>query len=216
MLGDRPAIRILYWPFALPSRMLPAADRWLRTNLDALGISYQLQTRHDLDEHKPSELRTEEVDLLLVGGGNTFRLLDAIRRNGFINPIRQFSRSGGDFYGGSAGAVVACETIEIAKGHDPNDVDLTDLRSLGLITGMEILPHFAPDQSVNASRRVRERGGAVIGLPESIGIARTGQVATGTADVHTTPGTGKLRPVLTGPDRSRQNVQIAAAINSVG
>ena len=131
----RQTTRIVYWPVALPPALAASADQWLRTNLDSLGTGYQLDTWEDLDRHRASELTPDDVDLLFVGGGNTFRLLDAVRRSRFLEPVRAFWHDGGDYYGGSAGAVLACETIAIAEGHDANDCNLKDLAALGLMRG---------------------------------------------------------------------------------
>lgn len=166
----RPMTRIVYWPFALPAEICASADQWLRSNLDLLGVNYQLDTWQTLGDHEPSELHPELVDLLFVGGGNTFRLLDRVRRHGFVQPTRRFWNAGGDYYGGSAGAVLACESIEIADGHDPNEVGLRDLTGLGLLAGVAVLPHFTDDQLANASEWASSRRTVVFGLPESVGL----------------------------------------------
>ncbi len=44
----RRTTRIVYWPVALPPAMLASADRWLRDGLDALQVSYELDTWTDL------------------------------------------------------------------------------------------------------------------------------------------------------------------------
>lgn len=177
MLGDRRA-RIVYWPFALPESMRPTADRWLRDNLDDLGVEYELDTWTSLADRHPTELTTAHADVLFVGGGNTFRLLDHVRRAGFVGAVREFRRAGGDYYGGSAGAVLACESIAIADGRDVNEPGLTDLTALGLIQGVAILPHFTTDQREAAQRWVRHHGVTVLGLPETVGLHCAGDGAT--------------------------------------
>lgn len=167
---QRPTTRIVYWPFALPAELGSSADDWLRGNLDLLGVSYELDTWQGLDHHEPSELTPDEVDLLFVGGGNTFRLLDIVQRNGFIEPVRRFWQAGGDYYGGSAGAVLACETIEIADGHDPNEPGLEDLTALGLLSGAAILPHFTDQQVAESKQWAADHRCVVLGLPESAGL----------------------------------------------
>jgi len=150
--------------------MCASADEWLRDNLDLLGVNYRLDTWQALGDHEPAELDSARVDLLFVGGGNTFRLLDQVKRYGFIDPIRRFWADGGDYYGGSAGAVLACEGIEIADGHDPNEPGLLDFTALGLLSGAAVLPHFTEDQLDGASRWATTRHATVLGLPESAGL----------------------------------------------
>ncbi|WP_168217718.1 Type 1 glutamine amidotransferase-like domain-containing protein [Occultella kanbiaonis] len=175
---DRPRTRILYWPFALPREMLPSADGWLRGNLDRLGVDYELVTWQGLAQHAPSELCPGSTDLLFVGGGNTFRLLDEVRSHGFTRPIREFWRDGGDYYGGSAGAVLACESIAIAEGNDANEPGLSDLTGLALIAGVAVLPHFTDAQHASASHWSSTHDTTVIGLPETMGVRCSAGIAT--------------------------------------
>ncbi|HEY9290830.1 MAG TPA: GNAT family N-acetyltransferase [Microlunatus sp.] len=108
---------------------------------------------------------------------NTFRLLDVVRRAGFVEPVRRFVRDGGDYYGGSAGAVLACDSIEVADGLDPNEPGLRDLTGLGLIKDLAILPHYSQDQHARAAAWATDRGVGLLGLPESIGLQCVGSVA---------------------------------------
>lgn len=166
----RSTTRIVYWPFALPGDVCATADDWLRGNLDRLGVGYRLDTWQSLDDHRTSDLNRDDVDLIFVGGGNTFRLLDHIRQRGFVAAVQGFWLAGGDYYGGSAGAVLACETIEIAVGHDPNEPGLEDLTALGLLAGASVLPHFTEDQLPAASQWAADHDAVVWGLPESAGL----------------------------------------------
>lgn len=158
--------RVLYWPFALTADMLSTADRWLHDSLASLGLTAQVTTWATLDGRDPRDL--PGFDLLHVGGGNTFRFLEHIRRHSFIEPVRAFVRHGGAYYGGSAGAVIACDDIEIAAPHDPNVVALTNFSALGLVPSYAVLPHYdgAVDTAFSWTREhhrpllaIRERGG---------------------------------------------------------
>ncbi len=180
----RKTTRIVYWPFALPPQMRFSADDWLRGNLEVLGVGYELDTWHSLDDRDPFGLSPEKVDLLFVGGGNTFRLLDMVRRDGFIEPVRQFWRAGGDYYGGSAGAVLACDSIGIADGHDANEPGLEDLTGFGLISGVAILPHFTEEQLADARQWAVDNQSVVVGLPESVGLRCAEGTATVVGDGH--------------------------------
>lgn len=93
-----------------------------------------------------------------------------MRRNGFVDSVRQFCGTGGDYYGGSAGAVLACESIAIADGHDANEAGLQDLTGLALISGVAILPHFTEEQFADARQWAIDNHPVVVGLPESAGL----------------------------------------------
>lgn len=173
----RPVTRITYWPFALPAPLAYEARAWLRSNLDTFGANYELDVWQDLQQHRPEELTTLRTDLLFVGGGNTFQLLDAVQRGRFADAVKDFVSLGGDYYGGSAGAVLACESIAIAEGHDPNEVALSDLTGLGLLRGVAILPHFTHDQLDHARDWSHTHQVTVLGLPETSSLHCQGTTA---------------------------------------
>lgn len=89
---------------------------------------------------------TDHVDVVYVCGGNTFHILDRMKKSGVFNFIKQESEKNIVYVGVSAGSIIAGPNIEIA-GHgsagDPNDINLADLKSLQL-TDITILPHFKP------------------------------------------------------------------------
>lgn len=99
--------------------MVSGAERWLTRSLRDLVMDVQVEAGTDLGRHDPKEIAG--ADLILVGGGNTFQLLDHLRRHGHEQVVRDFVAEGGDFYGGSAGAIRACSNIRIAGEYDTND-----------------------------------------------------------------------------------------------
>jgi dipeptidase E len=112
----------------------------------------------------------DAFDLLHVGGGNTFRLLDQVHGYAFTDAVRDFVEMGGTYYGSSAGALIACENIAIAAAHDPNDVNLLDLNGLGLVARYSVLPH-CDDTAVEWSQAwVREHHSPLLAIPERGGI----------------------------------------------
>ena len=70
--------RVMYWPFALPPARRRDAGAWLAGAFAGLGADVDLETWSDLSRHRPDEMA--DADLLFVGGGNTFRLVDRVRR----------------------------------------------------------------------------------------------------------------------------------------
>lgn len=89
----------------------------------------------DVDLKTQEELREilKGVDLVYVQGGNTFYLIDGIRKSGFEKVLREFLECGGRYIGVSAGTLVAGLSIEPAVGEDPNELNMTDFAGMGLI-----------------------------------------------------------------------------------
>lgn len=130
--------RFLYWPFALPDHMVVGAEEWLTSSLRELAIDVEVETWESLAGHSPDELAP--FDLLFVGGGSTSKLAQHIRDHEFEAAIHRYLEGGGHYYGGSAGAVLAVDSIDIAALVD-NDPDAAGVKGLGLIRGVSILPH---------------------------------------------------------------------------
>ena len=109
-------------------------------------------------------------DALYIQGGNTFHLLDQMRRSGADRIIPDLVAGHGTVYCGvSAGSIVAGPEIGIAgwgPDWDRNEVGLTDLTGLRLVPFL-LSPHYVPeDASLIAAR---------LPLPHPIMALRDGQ-----------------------------------------
>jgi dipeptidase E len=179
----RSGSRVLHWPFALPATHHAAARDWLFDGIQQLGLTVELESWPTLSGHDADELA--RFDLLFVGGGNTFSLLHHVREYGFVEPVRRFVADGGNYYGGSAGAILACDDIAIAERHDPNEPGLTDLRALGLVRGIAILPHYTTDQEAKARKWAADKGIRLIGLPETSALIVSGDTLQAVGQIYT-------------------------------
>ena len=96
--------RVLFVPFA--SGQPDAYTGVMRTALGALGL--EVTGLHEASD-PVSAMRAAEV--IFTGGGNSFRLLAAMRRLGLLEPAPPRRRRGVPYLGASAGANLACPTI---------------------------------------------------------------------------------------------------------
>jgi len=103
----------------------------------------------DLDGKSPDDLREllKDKDAINMLGGNTFYLLKSIRASGFTEVLNEFLDRGGIFCGSSAGAYVACPTIEVATWKMPqkyNHHGITDFTALNLVPFL-VVAHNTPE-----------------------------------------------------------------------
>lgn len=93
-----------------------------------------------------------DCNILYVCGGNTFHLLNEVKKNGYETEIKKFINKNKLYVGVSAGTLLVTPNIRIANTEpaDPNDVYLKDFSSLGIVS-FEISPHspeMVPFESV--------------------------------------------------------------------
>lgn len=109
-------------------------------NLKKTGVSDIVFV--DISEPKESWINIlKEADVVWMEGGNTFYLLNEIRKSDLVDELKNII--GNKLYVGvSAGSILVTPTIDIANVEpaDPNDVVMTDFTSLGWVD-FEVSPH---------------------------------------------------------------------------
>ncbi|PIR87477.1 MAG: hypothetical protein COU11_00465 [Candidatus Harrisonbacteria bacterium CG10_big_fil_rev_8_21_14_0_10_49_15] len=104
----------------------------------------------DIEGKTADELREIFADknVIHVEGGNTFYLLKAIRESGFEEVVREALDRGVVYAGTSAGAYVACPTIEMARFglHKHDEHGVTDLTGMGLVPFL-VKAHYKDEQA---------------------------------------------------------------------
>lgn len=93
------------------------------------------------DEKKANDFKDLELDLIYIGGGNTFATMKKIKDSNFDKEIIKYVRNGVTYIGGSCGAHIVTKNIEHAKHFDTVCDDFDDFTGLGLFDGI-IIPHF--------------------------------------------------------------------------
>jgi dipeptidase E len=143
----------------------PVADRSWATEPWVAGEERQLKAYgflcQSLDLVGWSKLALAEhlagFDVLYVQGGNTFHLLDQMRRSGADRIIRELVAGHDTVYCGvSAGSIVAGPEIGIAgwsPDWDRNEVGLTDLTGLRLVPFI-LSPHYVPEDATLIAARL--------------------------------------------------------------
>jgi len=155
--------RVLFIPWALHDREGYTARA--RRRFELMG--------HTLESVHEAGWSLERADALFVGGGNTFRLVDALHRHALIGPIRARVDGGMPYIGSSAGSIVAGPTLKTTK--DMPVIQPPSFDAIGLVP-FQISPHFQdPDpwsrhMGETQEERIRqyheENDGIVVGMRE--------------------------------------------------
>ena len=127
-----PARRVLFVPFALHDRA--GYGRVFAERLALEGVAADT-----LEEGERGAARVAAAEAVFVGGGNTFRLLLALRRSGHLEAIRERALAGMPYAGASAGINLAGPTIRTTN--DMPIVEPGSFDALGLVP-FQINPHY--------------------------------------------------------------------------
>ena len=106
-----------------------------KTILD-LGINESNITEYKIG----NDINVDDFDIIYMMGGNTFYLLDVIRKTGFDKIIVDFINKGKIYIGSSAGSEILGNSIDVALGYDENNVSMIDFTGLKIVDAL-IVPH---------------------------------------------------------------------------
>jgi len=125
--------RVLFVPYAIADR--DAYTAHARARFEKLGFA--LDSVHETPKGRAQAV--ENAQALFIGGGNTFRLLDALWRYGLVEPIRRRVAAGMPYIGSSAGSNVACPSLKTTN--DMPIIQPPSFEALNLVP-FNINPHY--------------------------------------------------------------------------
>jgi dipeptidase E len=169
---------VLFVPYALYDPDRYAAT--VRSRFEQMGFGLE-----SLHEQSSPAAAVENAAGVFIGGGNTFRLIDALQRDGILEIIRDKVAAGMPYMGTSAGSNVACLTIKTT-----NDMPILQPQSfeaLALVP-FQINPHYQDPEPGSAhmgetrETRIREfheeNDTPVVGLREGAMLQVDGEGVT--------------------------------------
>ena len=173
----RPSVRrVLFVPYAAHDR--DAYTSTVRTRFEAMNLKVD-----GVHTWPGGQVRAvEDAEAIFIGGGNTFRLIDALWRHELVDAIRARVQEGMPYIGSSAGSNVACPTIKTT-----NDMPIVQPRSFEALklVPFNINPHYldpaANSTHMGETREQRlaefheENDRPVVGLREGAWLRADGQ-----------------------------------------
>jgi dipeptidase E len=125
---------VVFVPYAIVTKTWDDYLEMVRPPLREIGL--EVEGIHGSRDPADAVARAAAI---VVGGGNTWRLVRELHQRGLMEPIRAAARRGVPYVGWSAGANVACPTFQTT-----NDMPICDplgFETLGLVP-FQINPHY--------------------------------------------------------------------------
>lgn len=153
---------LIYIPVAMKEEKYPGCQQWFTSVFSSLGVT-KIEMFTDLHQ----EIKLDQVAGVYIGGGDTMKLWQELRINGFGVTLRQLINQGVPVYGGSAGAIVLGKDIRSStEGKD----QATDIATLDVLSGYAVYCHLKTLADAQAAQKtlnlpmiaLSERSGACI------------------------------------------------------
>jgi dipeptidase E len=141
--------KVLFIPYAAVSFSFDEYERKVQKHFSEMGIEVE-----SIHHTKYPKRAVQEAEAIVVGGGNTFRLLKMIHLFDLIEAVRYKVHSGTPYVGWSAGANVACPTICTT-----NDMPITEPENFGAfnLIRFQINPHYIDTHPEGHAGETREQ-----------------------------------------------------------
>jgi len=141
--------KVLFIPYAAVSFSFDEYERKVQQKFSEIGV--EVESIHHSKFPKKS---VQDAEAIMVGGGNTFRLLKMIHLFDLVEAIRFKVLSGTPYIGWSAGANVACPTICTT-----NDMPITEPDNFSAfnLVRFQINPHFIDTHPEGHAGETREQ-----------------------------------------------------------
>lgn len=146
-LGEQP-IEALFIPYAAVTFSYDEYEQKVHNSFKEIG--YSIKGIHHFDNPVKA---VKEAKAIVVGGGNTWKLVRMMRDNNLMDAIREKVLTGTPYIGWSAGSNVACPTLRTTN--DMPIIDPKSFETLNLIP-FQINPHYFDDHPSNHGGETRE------------------------------------------------------------
>lgn len=177
--------KILFIPYAAVSLSYDAYQQMVQQAFEAIGIEV------DSIHHHPNKgAAVQQAQAIVVGGGNTFVLLQLLYQQGLMDEITQQVAKGVPYLGWSAGSNIA--GLSIRTTNDMPIIEPPSFNALNLLP-CQLNPHYSDYKPEGFHGETRDMRLAefmllnpttpIIGLAEGTALLRSGDVLSYQGDV---------------------------------
>ena len=198
-LGSKP-LNIAFIPFAAADGDYPAYEQRVAEALSSLPHQVQAVL------HRGARETIEHADVIMVGGGNTFKLLHEIYELDLFELIKEKVNSGMRYVGWSAGANIT--GLSIGTTNDMPIIEPRSFRAFGFFP-FQINPHYLNQTHEGFNGETRDQrleeylmvnpDRTIIGLPEGTALTLSGgQISYIGAEAATVFSAGRRKELVSG------------------
>jgi dipeptidase E len=163
-LAENKAVNIVFIPFAASTFSYDDYVQNVSSGLDNDSIVIT-----GIHQYSDKQKAIKEADCIVVGGGNSFKLLNEVYENDLLNSIQEVVKKGTPYIGWSAGSNLACPTIKTTN--DMPIVEPQSFTALNLVP-FQINPHYTEERLPNHGGETRkDRINEFIALNKNIYVA---------------------------------------------
>lgn len=154
----------------IPTAADPESDKWfVKSALDELaGLKFPVVQVDLKDPKEKVHQELENADIIYINGGNTFYLLDWVRKSGLDKYLPELLNKGKIYVGVSAGSILVGPDIALS-GWDPSwdkNNYIQDTTGLKLVD-FAISPHYTEEQGLILEEHSKNVDYPVIALTNS-------------------------------------------------
>lgn len=125
-----------------------------RLAFEKLGMKVEI-LNIEQESYEMIEKTLNKNDYIFISGGNTFYLLQELRKSQADKIISNLIKQGKPYIGSSAGSIILALDIEYIKNMDDSSKapELTDTKAMGIIN-FSILPHFGEEPFSEVTQQI--------------------------------------------------------------
>lgn len=146
-LGNK-SLKIVFIPYAAVTFSYDEYERKVNDRFEEIG--HHVTSIHHFEDPVKA---IQEAEAIVVGGGNTWKLVRTIYDNGLMQAIRTRVLFGIPYIGWSAGSNLACPTLRTTN--DMPIIDPKTFETLSLVP-FQINPHYLDEHPANHGGETRE------------------------------------------------------------
>lgn len=132
---------VLYIPLAMDEEEHPydSCYDWIKEEISSIDIP-KIEMVRSFEELEEKNL--DDYSLIYIGGGNTYKLLNGIKKTKAYDKLKKYLLNDGVVYGSSAGSVIFGKSIDIIGIMDKNEINLTDTKGFNCLNNISIFVHY--------------------------------------------------------------------------